>query len=276
MREILDLRIPLEEAQRHLPPDAGKDDGLSRQLFLDVGDPLLERLRTLEAEYRARGTTLFTRCQVQRRYTPRELQSAEHLMLEVLPLFEPTGEECGTLYDECRACSACGAGARQRSELYLDLRRMPKGRDIAQTFGGEYVISSRLAEALHLHGITGYELRPVLGRKGERSESWHQLVISSAQVEVVPPTLAGRNHLAPEPDPARCPMGHVIGFQLLSPLYVSRASTHGQDWGFTRQLFGIRQGVFRPYPLMIISQRLYRLLKELKARRFEVEVAHQS
>jgi hypothetical protein len=40
------------------------------------------------------------------------------------------------------------------------------------------------------------------------------------------------------------------------------------------QLIGARQGVLRPREQLLISPRLYRLLLELKARRFEIEVAH--
>jgi hypothetical protein len=45
----------------------------------------------------------------------------------------------------------------------------------------------------------------------------------------------------------------------------------------TQQLVGPRSrngGVFRPYPLLLISPRLRRLLESLKAKGFELEVAH--
>jgi hypothetical protein len=51
------------------------------RLHLDVNDPLVEKLRAIEARYQAQGTTLFTMCAVRRHYTPRELQAAEHLNL---------------------------------------------------------------------------------------------------------------------------------------------------------------------------------------------------
>lgn len=40
------------------------------------------------------------------------------------------------------------------------MRRIPKTRARALTQGDEYVITSRLAEVLRMHRITGYELRP--------------------------------------------------------------------------------------------------------------------
>jgi hypothetical protein len=127
---------------------------------------------------------------------------------------------------------------------------------------------------LRAHGSTGYELRPIVSKGGRPTSDWHQLVIPSATAEIVPPTQAGDSYLAPEPDPSRCPEGHIFGFRLLSPLYLSRTSLGGQDWMLTRQRFGIRQGLFRPYREILVSQRLYRLLKEQKVRHLQAEVAH--
>jgi hypothetical protein len=273
MRETIEIRLSTDKAQHFLPPDIGENWDITRRLELDVDDPLIEVIRRHELEEHRRGTTMVTFWQVRRRYSQRELQSAEVLWMRVRPFFEPTGEECGTLYDESRACAACGAGARQVSELRLDLQRIPKGRDIAQTLGGELVVSSRLAEALRTHGISGLELWPVLSKQGERSKAWHQLVIPSCTVDVVAPTRVGNSFFVPEPDTARCPKGHVLGLRVLSEVYVSRASLDGNDWACTRQSVGLRQGLFRPQSLMLISQRLYRLLAEMKVRRFDVEVA---
>jgi hypothetical protein len=275
MREILELRMSTEETERYLPPNVGKDVGYGvRKLLLDVEEPLVEKLRALEAEYRARGTTLFSMCEVSRRYTLRELRAAEFLMVEFWPFFRPTGEECGTLYDESTACASCGAGSRQVNALHLELRRIPKSRDIALTMGGEYVISSQLAEVLRQHRITGYELRPIVSKGGKPSSDHYQLVIPSATAEIVSPTRVGRTYLAPEPDPNRCPEGHILGHRLLSPLHLSRNSLGGLDWVLTRQRFSSRQGLFRPYSLMIVTQRLYRLLAEQKVRNLHAEVVY--
>lgn len=276
MREILELRMSEEEARLYVPPGVGETLPLGhvRRLLLDVNNPLVEKLRAIELEYRAQGTTLFTMCVVDRHYTPRELRAAEYLMVGFWPFFRPTGAECGTLYDDSAACPHCGSGSRQANELHLELRRIPKSRDISITMGGEYVITSRLDEVLRQHRITGYELRPIVSRGGRPTSAHHQLVIPSATAELVPPTQAGQSYLYPEPDPSRCPDGHVLGHQLLSSLHVSRDSLGELDWVFTRQKFGMRGNFYHPLPRMIVTQRLYRLLAEQKVRHLRAEVVH--
>ena len=276
MRELLELRLSAEEAALYVPGYAnqGLDPLDTVRLHLETHDPLVEELRAVEAGYRARGTTLFTMCAVRRHYTPRELQAAERLKVEFWPFFMPSGEECGTRYDEARACPLCGAGAPQLGELRLNVGRIPKSRDLAFTPGAEFIVSSRLVKAMRARRITGFELRPVLSKGGKPTDAWHQLIIPSATVKTAPPTFFGRSYLAPEPDETRCPKGHVLGRRLLSPLHVKRSSLQPLDWQALKGLLGSRQGLFRPHPLFIISQRLYRLLKELKVRNLNEEVAH--
>ncbi|HLL06288.1 MAG TPA: hypothetical protein VK539_37295 [Myxococcaceae bacterium] len=276
MRELLELRLSGAKAALHVPGYAtqGLDPLDTVRLHLDVREPLVGKLRAVEAEYRARGTTLFTMSELTVHYTARELQAAEWLKVEFWPFFMPSGEECGTRYDEARACPLCGAGAPQLGELRLNVGRIPKSRDLALTPGAEFVVSSRLVKAMRAHRITGFELRPVLSKGGRPTDAWHQLIIPSATVEAAPPTHFGRTYLAPEPDETRCPKGHVLGRRVLSPLHVARSSLQPLDWQALKGLLGTRQGLFRPHPLFIISQRLYRLLKELKVRNLNEEVAH--
>jgi len=276
MREILELRLSAAKAAQYIPEAVSQNqDPLDTvRLVLDAHDPLVERLRSVEATFWARGETLFTMCEITRRYTPRELQSAERLKVEFWPFFMPSGEECGTAYDDSRACSHCGAGAPQVGALRLKVGRIPKSRDLVITPGAEIVVSARLAGAMQARGITGHGLRPVLDTNDKASADWHQLIIPVKTAEPVAPTRFGKDYLAPEPDSARCPSGHILGMRLLSPIHVSRSSLEAKDWLCTRGLLGLRQGLFRPYPLLLISQRLYRLLKELKVRHLNEEVAH--
>jgi hypothetical protein len=88
-----------------------------------------------------------------------ELDTAELFHLLVDSVFEPTGEECGTTYDETSGCSICGAGARQTSNLFLNVKRIPKGKDISKTIGGEVIVSGRAAQVFRQANITGVEFR---------------------------------------------------------------------------------------------------------------------
>jgi hypothetical protein len=97
-----------------------------------------------------------------------ELQSAEYFKLDITAVFEPPGEDCGTIYDESCACPhvfskgrACGVGARQASDLFLDFRKIPKNKDIARTIADEWIVSQRLAELMVNAKLNGFELRPV-------------------------------------------------------------------------------------------------------------------
>jgi hypothetical protein len=238
-----------------------------------LDDPLVERIRQHEQEKRRQDSIAVTYWEIHRKYTQRELQEARLLWLRVRPFFEPTGEDCGTVYDETKACPKCGFGARQVGPLHLELKRIPK-RDIARTLGGEIVVSARLAEEMRAAGIRGYELGPVVSRQGKPTPDWYQLLLPECMAELAPQTRVGADFFVPEPDEARCPEGHVVGFDVLSEVYVQRSSVGEVDWCCTRQAVGQRLGPYRPLPLLLISQRLYQFLTTRKVKRFDVEVAH--
>ncbi len=53
-------------------------------------------------------------------------------------------------------------GKQQLGPLRLDLRKVPKGKDIARTIAHEWIVSQRLGELMIDHGLTGVELRRVV------------------------------------------------------------------------------------------------------------------
>jgi hypothetical protein len=273
MRETLEVRLFADEARQFLPPGVGVEHGLARRVVLELDDPLIEKIRQYEQEQRKQGSVAVTFWEIHRKYTHTELKQAELFWMKVRPFFEPTGEDCGTTYDETKACPRCGFGARQVGPLHLELNRIPK-RDIAQTLGGEIVVSARLAEEMKAAGIRGYTLGPVVSRAGKPSPDWYQLLLPECSLELAPQTRVGHTFFAPEPDSARCPEGHVVGFDVLSEVYIQRSSVGEADWLCTRQALGARMGPYRPDPLLLISQRLYQFLIARKVRRFDVEVAH--
>lgn len=162
MRESVEFRIPEEHAQRFLRPDEAKWIGeIARAVVAHTGDPLYERIGSIQRQFSEQGKSFYYGWSIERKYSRRELEEAELLHLKITAVFEPAGEMCGTVYDERVACSFCGAGRRQETDLILDLRKAPKTRDIARTIADEWIISQRLAELLVDARITGFGLRPV-------------------------------------------------------------------------------------------------------------------
>ncbi|WNG37977.1 hypothetical protein F0U61_33090 [Archangium violaceum] len=273
MREIIEFRIPEPEANM-LPGNPGRSLGIVRNVRLPLEDERVRLIGELDREFKKRGRSFFLGWSISRHYTSEELQSAELFALRPRSIFEPCGEMCGTEYDESEACSLCGAGARQSTDLHLDPESIPK-RDLSFTIAREIVVSSRLAQALQAHGTTGAAFLPVRDPTGKLLDDWRQLTITSAPVDIVPPTLIGNTLFdLDEQGKFRCPQGHVLGLGLLSETWIRRGSYDGSDLVRTRQLTGLRRGVLHPQPVILFSTKLYRLLRELKVGRLVVEVAH--
>ncbi|QDE87831.1 hypothetical protein BHS06_02105 [Myxococcus xanthus] len=278
MRETIEFRIAERDAREHLDPGLGVSLGGSiRKVVLPVDDACVARIAQLNHAYAKQGGAFFMSWRLHRRYKARELQSAEVLNLVVRAYFEPTGAMCGTAYDESSTCQHCGAGARQVSDLILDTRRIPKGKDIAQTLAGEVVVSSRLASAFQMHGLRGAEFRPVLhqGRGKLLPSDWFQLVVTSKPLTLNARTVAGNNPFdLDERNVFRCPSGHTAGLNQISELYVDRASHDGADLWVTDKLFGDRRGELRPEPRLLISPRLRDALQAMRAQGYALEAAH--
>jgi hypothetical protein len=162
MRELIEFRILERYAKLFLEPDQGsKLGGSVRRLIISKNDPLYERIGHIDRQLRQNGEYLFHGWDYIRRYSQTELQTADLFHLEIQAVFEPAGEECGTVYDESEACKICGGGRKQVTNLILDLRRIPKGKDIARSIADEWVVSQELSEKLVDAKLSGFELRPV-------------------------------------------------------------------------------------------------------------------
>lgn len=278
MRETIEFRVDEGLAQRFLDPNLGTrlSDNL-RRVVLPTSDERVQQIGELQRSYRKRGGFFFIYWDVRRKYSEKELQTAHLLHLNVRAVFESTGEECGTTYDETTACKRCGAGAEQTSELILDTKRIPKGKDIARTIGGEIVVSRRFADAFREHGLQGAEFRLVLhrGRRSLEPSEWSQLVVTSSPVKFSTRTVTGNTPFdLDDQNEHRCPRGHTAGLTWLSEFFVLRSSHDGGDLLHTEKMFGLRRGYLRPRPQLLISQKLRRVLVDMKAKGFELEVAH--
>lgn len=278
MHQTFEFRIDEELAQRFLGPGVGipLSDTL-RKVLLPAEDERVQRIGEIQREYRRRGKFFFLFSAIHRHYSKRELAAAELLVLVIRAYFEPAGEDCGTGYDESVECKHCGAGTRQVSDLILNTRRIPKGKDVAKTIAGEIVISPRVVQACQEHGIRGADFRPVFhrGRRGPEPSEWSQLVVTSKPAKLSPLTVTGNDVFdLDEDDEYRCPRGHTAGLRIISEIHVQRTKWDGSDWCLTDKLIGLRRGVLRPEPRILISQKLRQVLVDMKAKGFELEVAH--
>jgi hypothetical protein len=281
MRETVEFRISEEKARRYLEPGDGKLLGRStRKLVLDTNDIRYARVESLERELKKQGSYFFTYWDIRRTYTKKEWEAAELCLLDITNAFEPEGEVCGTRYDESVACPHCCVGARQLNELRLVPSSLPRGKDITRTIAySEILFSARLVDALREHGVTGARFLPVLSKSGrETLDSWFQLEVTSRPLEVAPATRFGVGPFDPdERGEYRCPLGHIPGLRILSELSVRREDWDGADVCAAKQYVGYRSrngGAFRPYPLLLVSQRVRKLFGELKSKGFALEVAH--
>jgi hypothetical protein len=281
--ETIEFRVDYDNAHLVFTPDEGTllgRDTLSptRKIEVSSADPRLAKMAEIQRVLRSKHAWLYYGWIIHHRYSPEELEAAELLRLIPTCFFEPEGEDCGTVYDESTACPICHAGRLQVSDLELNVRKIPKRADIAISIASEWVFSRRLAEAVEREGLSGIELRPVVGRaRGTRqlSPDWVQPVVTSAPVDVAPATRFGIDPLNDDPSGEyRCPLGHIAGLNILSELSLVRGSWDKADFAITRQFVGAREGVLVPFPLVLISQQFYQLLKREKMRGFKAEVAH--
>lgn len=278
MRESIEFRIPEEHAARWLSDSDGVSLGGSvRKIELETHDARMGVIAEAERALKKHGRAFFTAWKQRRIYADAELESAALLRLKISAVFEPSGEAGGTKYDESVACQHCGAGAKQLGPLFLDVKRIPKGKDFAKTIAGEIVISRRASDLFLQHGITGVAFHPVRskGAKSLELPEWSQLVVRSEGAEIVAPTRAGNDPFDDDPKgESRCPEGDLIGLNLLSEVFISAESRGEADVVASRQFTGVRRGSLRPQRMLFVSPKLWRLIDSEKLKGCEIEVAH--
>lgn len=343
MREIYEFRVNEKYAYRLFDRDEGihlsdavRKIRISRDdhRFRDIG-------RLQSAVMNSERDSFYFGWNIIRTYSTGELERAKLFYVNSARTFEPAGEECGTKYDDTVACSICGAGRMQVSDLVLDLRKIPKSSDIARTIANEWVVSQRFAELLVEEQISGVEIHPVhhkaryendpfdlslvpsgqellrvaeadgfpyptwqfwvwlnrpeqaqlveratteyanmrkhdAQRKGKAPPIWYQLKVISNPVTILsPPTQFGIDPFNEDLEGAyRCPLGHVLGLNILSELWIKHETWDRSDVVMTREMIGVRGGLLVPEPLVLISARLHKLMKERHITGYQVEIVH--
>ena len=155
---------------------------------------------------------------------------------------------------------------RQASELGSD----PDSRDSRPWFEQEERLS-RLEKALW-EQMDSQRPRGG-GTASASSQKFSQLIIQSTPVTVSNKTLFGENPLRPQTgEDCIHAFGKIAGKRLLSALSVLESSWDGSDICSSDVFLGGRQGLFRPWRLLLISKRLFDAMRKEGMKGFDFEV----
>lgn len=276
MKEIIEFRIGNEYAHLLLKPNEGKRNASNTVIHITKEDPKFEQIRVLSKEIRdKKNDFFFLYSNTKREYSKNEFETATLFQMKIKTMFEPAGEECGTIYDETTACEICGANRKQIGALKLKKGSIPK-KDIARTIAGEIVVSEKFKEAFKLRNLKGLDLLPVEFAKG--ASDYYQLVATS-EIELSQSTVAGIDifdlSTSSEGEIYKCPKGHTIGLNLLSEAYVLNSpSISKSDFFVSKQKIGVKRGLLRPELIYFCSQDFRKMVEEEKLIGFEFEITN--
>ncbi len=276
MKETVELRIYKKYASLLLNPGEGKDLGLYVSIDIPTNDPRFEKAKKLTKEVREKyNDFFFMYSEIKRKYSKKEIDTAELLHMRIKGTFEPAGEECGTLFDETSVCEICGANRRQISPLTLKKGTIPK-KDIAKTIAGEVIVSEKFAAAYTQRGLKGAKLEPVVFTKGE--STYYQLVAEN-EIELTQNTVAGINPFdlstSNEGEIYKCPKGHTIGLNLISEPYVfDTLNRQSNDILASKQMIGVDRGLLKPEHIYFCSQDFKKMIDEEKLKGIEFGLVH--
>jgi hypothetical protein len=294
MKVIYELRINEKYARRLFKKHEGKTvgEGMVRVIYLPREDQRFQRIGELNKEVSKNEDPGFCySSEAIYKYTKEEIEKARLFAFKAKNRFEPTGDECGTTYLEETACPICGANEKRKGKLILKASSIPN-KDITATIAGEYVFSEKLVDACKKHKIKGISFVPVdLNGKGSRKffEMQYQkrLHLSEKTVAGVNPWdfseyeeyeggfIKGANYYdPPSTEIYNCPMGHLIGLNLLGEPYIRKARNIG-NWDLfeTYEKFGVKRGLLRPEPLFICSPKFKKMVEEEKLTGFKFNIA---
>lgn len=169
----------------------------------------------------------------------------------------------------------------------VDLSKLSSGKLLLERASAEGISAKSARYYLWLNQPEQRELldaarRENFARKQTRARGshkkwpiWYQLWIASNRLSVTDPTRTGIDPFNLDCEGEyRCPRGDKIGLRFLSEIYVQRASWDGADMMLTRQVTGVRRGLLRPTPTILVSPRLRGILIGEKVRGVRFEIAH--
>ncbi len=289
MKEIVEFRIQNKYADLLLDHDEGKRNSSNTVIFISKEDFKYKKINELQKHIREKyGDYFFLYSNIKRHYNKRELEKALLFNVIVKSMFEPAGEECGTIYDESQACDICGANRKQDGSLILKSGSIPK-KDISRTISDEIVVSEKFVSAFKQRDLKGADFETIFltKNKNKRAENYYQLRVTH-EIELSKETVAGINvfdfseycdlkGVEVKKEIYKCPNEHTIGLNLLSEAYVLDSPLiKNYDLFFSKQKVGVRRGLLRPKSLLLCSRAFKNMVCEEKLTGFDFEIANIS
>lgn len=278
MKEILKLRVNSKYANLLFSPNEGRKLGKSIQVIeIAKEDPRYEKVPIIEAEIKKRyGDAFFFGWEILRNYNKHEFDNADLLNMNITNTFEPTGEECGTVYDYSDVCSVCGVGRIQKSMLKLKQDSIPK-KDISRTIAGELVVSEKFASACSRYNLKGILFNPIIFCSLP-TDSFFQLS-ADISLKLSTKTVAGINpfdlSINNGDEIYKCPFGHTIGLNIISEAHIHyNSSISNIDFFASDVYIGVERGLLYPQQLHLCSPALKSMVEKEKLTGFNFEVAH--
>ena len=273
MKEFVEFRIRMEYAHLLFRDDEGTNLGDSVKVVrIDKNDPRFNAIGELQKKARENNDLFFTCFDYRRSYTETEINNAEWFQMFRTRHFEPTGEECGTVYDESSACPICGSGAKQLSPLRLRRSSIPKA-DMAETiaWADETIVSERFVKMVKDNKLKGVDFEPVISSANRGQKLNFYQIRPQYYLDFSEKTVFGKDpfHLSGE-----CSNGDNIP-DILSEAYMrSNPVLKDLDFFASRQTVGGRGGLIRQHHLFFCSNRMMKLIKDNNLKGFKFEVAH--
>ena len=193
---------------------------------------------------------------VRRQYTAADRRQAELLILgggRIVRSVEDTLH-----WEEVSICPFCDCRTDDWQFEPLEIVEQPQGAMLACVDHYPLVVSAELAQALQAAQVTGLELVPV---GPDRPTQWYGVRVTHRLPPVaIPPTRLSLNR-GPTP---QCAPDHLWESSTHSQLTYRREDLAAADFNVTYEYFGGMNGAV---PYEVISQRVYRLLREVGVQR---------
>jgi len=290
MKEIFEFRIYERYYNLLSKPNKSEFNGAVYIVKVTRQDPFFEELRKVDKYVTShlRGT-MFSYTAVKRTYSSQELGDSKLFHFWPIKQFGPTGEQCGTKYDDSVACVICGSGGRQISSLFLAKGKIPQ-TDISRSLGGEMIVSDNFLKVFNERKMKGAIFKPVYFSK--TISKFHQIIPTSTKLDLTDSTVVGRNVFNAMPEYEKreplglgdspqqeyvyykCPLGHLIGGNLISEPHVHNPiDIKDYDIFESAQYYGVRLNLLRPEPLYFCSPSFRKMVIDEKLTGFDFQIA---